>query len=167
MFVCAGRPLAPCSSNGLYRSPRCATPDLGAEVDRLLDQHCDREVADILNQQGRRTWQNQLLNLKKVAWIRGANHLKSRVRRLREPGLLTAKETSAKLEICETTVYEWARAGLLHRIICDARNHSLFEPLQDLPITKGHGGRGAQLPTFTLQSPDKVQYETQVLSRGL
>lgn len=129
---------------------RKAAPDLVAEVDRLLDQHCDREVADILNQQGRRTWQNQSFNLKKVAWIRGANHLKSRFGRLRERGLLTAKEMSAKLEVCETTVYEWARAGLLRRIICDVRNHSLFEPLQDLPITKGHGGRGAQLPTFNV-----------------
>lgn len=126
---------------------RKAKPDLVAEVDRLLNDHCDREVAEILNQQGRRTWQNQLFTLKKVAWIRAAAHLKSRVGRLRERGWLTAKEMSERLGIAETTVYEWARSGLLCRIICDTRSHSLFEPLQDVTITKGHGGRGAQLPT--------------------
>jgi DNA invertase Pin-like site-specific DNA recombinase len=129
---------------------RKATPDLVAEVDRLLNEHCDREVADILNQQGRRTWRHRLFTLKNVAWIRGAYHLKSRFGRLRARGLLTAREMSEKLEISETTVYEWARAGLLRRIICDTRSHSLFEPLQHLTITKGHGGRGAQLPTFTV-----------------
>ena len=145
-----------CHADSLFERPvpiaqiRKARPELVAEIDRLLDEHCDREVADILNQQGRRTWQNQLFNLQKVAWIRGAYHLKSRFGRLRERGLLTAKEMSAKLKICETTVYEWARAGLLRRIICDARSHSLSEPLQDLPITKGRGGRGAQQPTFTV-----------------
>jgi DNA invertase Pin-like site-specific DNA recombinase len=129
---------------------RKAKPDLVAEVDRLLNQHCDREVADILNQRGRQTWQNQPFTRKKVEWIRVANHLKSRFGRLREQGLLTAKEMSEKLKICETTVHEWARAGLLRRIICDSRSHSLFEPVQDLAITKGHGGRGAQLPTFNV-----------------
>src|SRR5260370_31875246 len=28
------------------------------EIDRLLDQYCDREVAEILNRQGRRNWRN-------------------------------------------------------------------------------------------------------------
>jgi hypothetical protein len=30
-------------------------PEFVAEVDRLLDRHCDREIADILNQRGCRT----------------------------------------------------------------------------------------------------------------
>jgi hypothetical protein len=45
-------------------------PDVVAEIDRLLNDYCDREVAEILNQQGHRTWQNQPFTLKKVAWIR-------------------------------------------------------------------------------------------------
>ena len=125
-------------------------PAVIAEIDRLLDEHCDREVAEILNQRGYRTWQNLSFTRKKIEWIRVVYHLKSRFRRLREQGLLTAKEMSAKLGISETTVHEWARTGLLHRIVCDNRNHSLYEPLRNATIVKGHGGRGAAQPVFTV-----------------
>lgn len=134
---------------------RKTKPELVADIDRLLDDHCDREVAEILNQQGRRTWQNQAFTLKKVAWIRARYHLKSRFARLRERGLLTAKEMSEKLGIAMTTVHEWARSGLLHRLVCDSRNHALYEPLQDAAILKGHGGRGAVPPAIVARSSEQ------------
>lgn len=34
-------------------------PELVAEVDRLLDRHCDREIADIFNERGLRTWEGK------------------------------------------------------------------------------------------------------------
>jgi hypothetical protein len=127
-------------------------PEVVAEIDRLLNDHCDREVAEILNQQGHCTWQDQPYTFKKVAWIRGAYHLKSRFGRLRQRGLMTAKEMSEKLGIAVTTVHEWARLGFLRRLQCDSRNHSLYEPLQDLTIVKGHGGRSAVQPVFVARS---------------
>lgn len=45
-------------------------PDLRAEVDRLLDQHCNREVAEILNANGWRTWEDKPFDHKKIAFIR-------------------------------------------------------------------------------------------------
>jgi hypothetical protein len=36
---------------------RKTKPEVVAEIDRLLDDYCDRGVAEILNQQKRRTWQ--------------------------------------------------------------------------------------------------------------
>ena len=75
---------------------RKTKPEVVAEIDALLDQYCDREVAEVLNRQGRRTWQNQPFNLKKIAHIREAFGLKSRYSRLRASGLLTAKEMSAR-----------------------------------------------------------------------
>jgi hypothetical protein len=57
---------------------RKTKPDVVAEINRLLDHHCDREVAEILNQQNCRTWQNEPFNLKKIAHIREAFQLKSR-----------------------------------------------------------------------------------------
>lgn len=129
---------------------RKAKPEIVAEIDRLLDDYCDREVAEILNQQGHRTWQDQPFTLKKVAWIRGAFHLKSRFGRLQERGWLTAKQMSKSLGISMTTVREWTQSGLLRRMICGKRRDSLYEPLQNATITKGHGGRGAKLPTFSV-----------------
>jgi DNA invertase Pin-like site-specific DNA recombinase len=124
-------------------------PDIVAEIEALLNDHCDREVADILNQRGRRTWQNLPFTLKKIAWIRMTYHLKSRFGRLREQGLLTGKEMAEALGISETTVHEWARCGLLRRIVCDNRGHSLYHPLRDVAISKGHGGRCAAQPVLT------------------
>ena len=86
--------------------------------------------------------------------------------RLREQGLLTAKEMSEALGISETTVHEWARSGMLRRIVCDSRNHSLYEPLRDATITKGHGEeRPSQ--SWPLLNLDKVQYEARALSLAL
>jgi len=127
---------------------RKVKPEIVAEIDLLLNEHCDREVAEILNQRGHRTWQDMPFTLKKIAWVRMIYRLKSRFGRLREQGLLTAKEMSEALGISETTVHEWARSGLLRRIVCDSRNHSLYEPLRDATITKGHGGRGAAQPVL-------------------
>jgi DNA invertase Pin-like site-specific DNA recombinase len=127
---------------------RKTKPEIIAEIDRLLNDHGDREVAGILNQQGLQTWQSQPFTMKKVTWIRQAFQLRSRFARLREQGMRTAKEMSEALGIAETTVHEWARCGLLHRIIYDSRNSSLYEPLRDATIIKGHGGRGAALPVL-------------------
>jgi DNA invertase Pin-like site-specific DNA recombinase len=54
---------------------RKTKPEVVAEIDTLLDYYCDREVADVLNRQGRRTWQDELFNLKKIAHIRQAFNL--------------------------------------------------------------------------------------------
>jgi hypothetical protein len=42
---------------------RKTKPEVVAEIDALLNEHGDREVAEILNQRGHRTWQNQLFTL--------------------------------------------------------------------------------------------------------
>ena len=57
-------------------------PELVAEVDRLLDKHCDREIAELLNHLGRKTWEGKPFNLKKIACIRSAYKLPSRHERL-------------------------------------------------------------------------------------
>lgn len=46
---------------------RKSKPELVAEVDRLLDRHCDREIADIFNDGGLRTWEGKPFNTKKIA----------------------------------------------------------------------------------------------------
>jgi hypothetical protein len=66
-------------------------PELVAEVDRLLDKHCDREISDFFNQQGLRTWEGEPFNLKKIAHIRNAYNLPSRRQRLRDRGMLTTE----------------------------------------------------------------------------
>lgn len=128
---------------------RKTKPEIVAEIDVLLNEHCDREVAEILNQQGHRTWLNQPFTQKKVEHIRSVYHLESRFSRLRKQGLLTAKEMSRTLGVCETTVRDWAQSGSLRRVECYRHGNSLYEPLRDFTIIKGRGGRRAAQPVLT------------------
>jgi len=129
---------------------RKTKPEVVAEIDGLLDHYCDREVADILNRQGRRTWQNEPFNLKKIAHIRQAFNLRCRYLRLRARGLLTTKEMSVRHGVATTTINLWAREGRLQKHRYDNARRCLYEPVERDAIFKGHGGRRSQQPTFTV-----------------
>lgn len=129
---------------------RKTKPEVVTKIDALLDHYCDREIAEILNQQGWRTWQNDLFNLKKIAHIRQVFQLKSRYSRLRANGLLTTKEMSVRHGVATTTINVWAREGLLKKHLYDNLRRCLYEPLEKSAIFKGHGGRGAKQPSFTV-----------------
>lgn len=124
-------------------------PELVATVDRLLDQHCDREIADILNRDGWRTWEGKPFNLKKVAFIRSAYKLASRYDRLRRRSMLTTHEVATKFGIAKTTVYEWGRQGLIRKCYADSLNRGLWEIASDTTILKGRGGRRSSPPRTT------------------
>ena len=66
-------------------------PELVAEVDRLLDNHCDREIADILNQRGFGPGRSKPFNLKKIDLHPRRLQLASRRERLRVRGMLTTQ----------------------------------------------------------------------------
>jgi hypothetical protein len=121
-----------------------------ADIDALLDHYCDREIAELLNQQGRRTWQDKPFNLKNIAHIRQAFSLKCRYTRLRARGLLTAKEMSVQHGVSITTINAWGREGLLRKHPYDNLQRCLYEPLDNHAIIKGHGGRVSKHPTFTV-----------------
>lgn len=118
-------------------------PELITEVDHLLDQYGDREIADILNKRGCQTWERKPFNLKKIAFIRMAYKLPSRHQRLRHRGMLTTREVAAKLGVAPTTVHEWGRQGLIKKHYADSLNRGLWEIPSGIKIIKGHGGRDA------------------------
>jgi DNA invertase Pin-like site-specific DNA recombinase len=129
---------------------RKTKPEVIAEVDQLLDQYSDREVAEILNHAGRRTWQNEPFNLKKIAHIRQTFNLKCRYSRLRAKGMLTTREMSVQHGVTATTINLWAREGRLKKHRYDNVRRCLYEPLEKGAILKGRGGRRAKQPTFNV-----------------
>jgi DNA invertase Pin-like site-specific DNA recombinase len=129
---------------------RKTKPQVIAEIDALLDRYCDREVAEVLNRQGRRTWQNEPFTLKKIAHIRQTFNLKCRYDRLRSTGLLTAKEMSVRHGVTTTTINLWAREGRLQKHRYDNLRRCLYEPLDEHAILKGRGGRRPMQPTFNV-----------------
>ena len=84
-----------------------------AEVDRLLDEHTESEIAGILNDRGFKTGQGHGFSLIAVQRIRCTYGLKSRYDRLRARGLFTARELGSKLDVTAHTVKKWRRYGLL------------------------------------------------------
>ena len=119
-------------------------PELVVTVDQLLDQHCDREIANILNRDGWRTWEGKPFNLKKVAFIRQAYKLASRYERLRRRGMLTTREVAVKFGVSETAVHEWGRQGLITKCYSDNLNRGLWTLPAQQTIVRGCGGRGAR-----------------------
>jgi hypothetical protein len=118
-------------------------PELVAEVNHLLDRHCDREIADIFNERGLRTWEGKPFSLNKISFIRGAYNLPSRRQRLRDQGMLTTREVARHFEIAETTVHQWGRQGLISKVCSDNCNRGLWDIPSDLRIIKGRPGRTA------------------------
>jgi hypothetical protein len=121
---------------------RKVKPDIVAKVDSLIDNHCDREIAEILNRHGWRTWEGKPFNLKKVAFIRCAYKLSSRRERMRRVGMLTTREVAEKFGVAETTVHQWGLQGLIRKCYSDRLRRGLWDIPPDVKIIKGHGGRG-------------------------
>ncbi|BCH19120.1 recombinase family protein [Mesorhizobium sp. L-2-11] len=133
-------------------------PDLVAEVDRLLDLHCDRQIAEIFNERGLRTWEGSPYNLKKIAHIRNAYRLSSRRQRLLDKGMLTTKQVAIRFNISLTTVHAWGRQGLITKCFSDNHNRGLWELPAGRTIIKGNAGKHpypARLQSTTAQSTEQ------------
>jgi DNA invertase Pin-like site-specific DNA recombinase len=105
-------------------------PAVLAEIDRLLDEHTDAEVAQILNQRGLASGRRLKFTGQIIQALRKTNHLKSRYQRLRERGMLDAAQMAALLGTCMRTIYVWHREGKLHPHRYNDSGAYLYEPLE-------------------------------------
>lgn len=111
-------------------------PDIVAQIDRLLDQYTEGEIAAQLNQQGLHSGKGGRFQCKSIAHIRRAYCLKSRYDRLREKGMLTVKEIAKYLGIVTGTAHTWRELGILKAKAYNDKNQHLFEPLSGpKPVT--------------------------------
>jgi DNA invertase Pin-like site-specific DNA recombinase len=97
-------------------------------LDRLLDDHTDRETADLLNAAGHRSGEGKPFTARIVLDLRGSNNLASHADRLRARGLLTLPEVAERLGVHISTIKAWRRAGLLPSHKANDKNQRLFEP---------------------------------------
>ena len=105
------------------------SPDVVAEIDRLLEQHTEGTIAALLNAQGWRSGKGQAFTLRMVNRLRRSYGLKSRYQRLRESGLLRQREIAAQLGIATTTVHDWRQSGLLKGVAYNDKSEYLYEPV--------------------------------------
>jgi hypothetical protein len=144
---------------------RLTRPEVVEEIDRLLDQYHEVEIAGILNKHGYRSGEGCLFSARIVGRIRSRCGLRNRFDRMRESGLLTVKEMANLLAVSERTVKTWKNHGLLAAHAYNDRDQCLYDPPGDNPPRKMQGTNGKlidRLRLLTLQSdhPNEVQYET-------
>ena len=133
---------------------RKTLPEVVNKVDELLETCTDRQVAERLNELGYTNWKGESFTHKKVIVIRTAYHLKNRFERLRARGMLSANELAEQLGISATTIYTWGREAIVHEHRYGNGHRCLYEPLGEVTLVKGCGGRyGGKPPQFiTAQS---------------
>src|SRR5262249_31591694 len=91
-----------------------------AQIDALLEQHTEGEIAAILNEQGYRSGSGKVFNLRIISKLRRAYGLKTRYERLREAGLLTKKEIATRIGVSGSNVDLW-----LTHLILRARRYDV------------------------------------------
>lgn len=99
-----------------------------ADIDRLLEEHTDGEIAEILRRQGVQTYEGTVPHRIWVGRVRRTYKLKSRFERLRERGLLTNEEIAAALDVSVPTIKVWRGNGWLKASAYSDRPDYLYEP---------------------------------------
>jgi hypothetical protein len=115
-------------------------PGIVKLVDKLLDKHIYLEIAELLNQQGyrpggsaRRGRHDARFTALKVAYLVHRYGLRSRNDRLRDRGMLTKRETAARLNIHETTLAKWPENELVARHSYNAHYYRYEVPESNPP----------------------------------
>jgi len=102
----------------------------------------------ILNQRGALSGCGQRFHSRIVARLRREYQLKPRYDRLREKGLLTLEEMSARLDIGPKCVITWRNHGLLRGYPVNDRDDWLYEDPGPNPPRKAQGVKLAKRRPF-------------------
>jgi hypothetical protein len=104
------------------------------QIDALLDEYTDAQVARILNDHGLRTGAGDAFDTASVQWVRHSTKLKSLKERLLEAGMLTKKEISARLGVSRTTIGKLRTQGRIKARICNDAGEWLYWPPEQIPL---------------------------------
>jgi DNA invertase Pin-like site-specific DNA recombinase len=116
---------------------RQTNPEVVAEIDRLLDDHTDAQIAATLNGRGYETGTGKTFSPWTIWRLRTAYKLRSRYDRLRAAGMLDKVELAKRLGVRSETIKIWRGAGLLKAHPYNDKGQHLFEPPgADAPVRK-------------------------------
>ena len=118
---------------------RATSPEVVRDIDRLLEDNTDGQIAAILNERDIRSGEGKRFSRTIVARIRREYRLTTRYDRLRAAGMLTVHELAAVLGVTPDCVKIWNRHGLLHGHAYNDRNECLYEAPVDNSPHKAQG----------------------------
>jgi len=113
---------------------RKTNPAFIQEMDHLLDEHSEDEVARILNERGWLSSTGQRFSLTLVQGLRRTYRLKSRFIRLQEQGLLTARQIEDMLGPGTNRARYWHRAGVLKVVKLNQHYKNLYQRPTDAEL---------------------------------
>ena len=102
------------------------------EIDQLLEDYTNSEVAAILNQRGFKSVMGKAFHGNRISKIRRAYGLKSRYERLREAEMLTRKELAGKQGVHPMTITKWRIKGRVRAHLADDQGQYLYEDPGDV-----------------------------------
>lgn len=105
------------------------SPEVIAEIDKLLENHTDGETAQILNKKGFVSGTNKMFDTRRISVIRRAYGVLSYHARLRKRGLLEIGEICEKFGVNRHVVYKWRDSGKLKSYKYDDVGRYLYEAL--------------------------------------
>jgi DNA invertase Pin-like site-specific DNA recombinase len=97
------------------------------EIDQLLDDHTPSQIAQILNDAGKRSGMGQKFDKNIVQHIKINYRLKSHRNRQLSKGLMSLTDLAAKLKVSTKTIHQWVVDGQLNGIRCSDKNEYLFK----------------------------------------
>ncbi len=147
----------PRSAAELYR----ADPEVIRDIDRLLDHHPESEIAKQFNNRGLVPSRGGSFTMSTVRQIRLCYKLKCRFDRLRDRGLLRARELGKKLGVPRQTIGLWHRNGLLKAHYYGDRRYLFEDPVDSntTPEEVRDRLRTAFIQLSSQLNRNEVQYE--------
>jgi DNA invertase Pin-like site-specific DNA recombinase len=137
-------------------------------VNNLLADHIYSEIADLLNEQGfrpggsaRRGKNDARFTALRVAYLVHTYGLRSRYDRLRDRGMLTKEELTARLGIHEQTLLRWAEHGIVRRHAYNAHWYLYEDPGPTTPSKQCSRwnrleDRAKAIPTTRASKPSRL-----------
>ena len=107
---------------------RATHEDVRQQIDALLDEYTDAQVAHHLNERGLRTGAGAAFDPGSVQWVRFSHKLTNLKARLIAAGWLTSKQIEATLGVRRTTLSRWRAEGRITGRICNDRGEWLYWP---------------------------------------
>ncbi len=112
---------------------RATRPEVRAQIDTLLDEYTDAQVARVLNERGLQTGAGDPFDAVSVQWVRFSAKLPSLKARLLAAGMLTTRQLTEKTGVPRTTISRWRTQGLIKSRMCAESGEWLYWLPEQIP----------------------------------
>jgi DNA invertase Pin-like site-specific DNA recombinase len=105
---------------------RATHPEVRQQIDTLLGEYTDAQVAHVLNERGLLTGAGVPFDATSVQWARFSAKLPSLKERLLAAGMLTTRQLGERLGVERSTIGRWRTQGLIQARICNELGEWLY-----------------------------------------